>query len=669
MKKTLAERLRAIQNKGNVLRVASVIPDGIDIEARTVEIAFSSESEVPQWFGVEILDHSPGAVSLDRLKDGAALLMDHDWTDQVGVIEAVSIDPDRRGRATVRFGRGSRASEIFQDVVDKIRKHVSVGYQILDAKLIEERGDTDVWLITSWQPYEISFVSVPADVSVGVGRNLEMPPEEPDAALVQNQNHQVIEPLNETPKMEKILRDASTGHLVRAKVDDAGKILEVLEILERAGDNITSANRAGGEAERSRVSSIMALGARFQQRELADKYISDGKTATEFQDAVLAVVERKIAAPLNDQSRARDIGLSDKEVRKFSLVKVVRAMADPSDRSAQKDAAFEFEVSEAARSASGRSGGESKFMIPTDVLRHSVMGTYGERVISAGTNGQTGAGSTGNADIATTLMAGSFIDILRHRTTIMKLGQTMAGLVGNVDIPKQTSKTQGYWLGEDDAATEGNIDFGQIPLTPKTVAAFSDITRKLLMQSSNDVEALVRFDLAKALALAIDTAGYYGTGTNHQPMGIANYTGVNAVPFAAAFPTYPEIIQLETAIAADDADVPNMRYVANAKFRGAMKSTLKFQAAGSATIWEPGGTMNGYGAETTNQIHDGDVFFGNYSDLLIGMWGGLELTVDPYSNSNKGRIRIVVFQDVDFALRRVESFALGRIKKAPLVGH
>jgi HK97 family phage major capsid protein len=375
---------------------------------------------------------------------------------------------------------------------------------------------------------------------------------------------------------------------------------------------------------------------------------------------VLTAVERQFSTPLNDQSRARDIGLSDKEIRKFSLVKVVRAMVDPSDRNAQKAAAFEFEVSQAARAASNKDGGESNFMIPTDVLRHSVMGTYGERVISAGTNGQVGPGSTGSADIATTLMAGSFIDILRHRTTIMKLGQTMAGLVGNVDIPKQTSKTQGYWLGEDDAATEGNIDFGQIPLTPKTVAAFSDITRKLLMQSSNDVEALVRFDLAKALALAIDTAGYYGTGTNHQPQGIANYLGVNAVPFAGVYPTYPEIIELEKVIAADDADVPNMRYVGNAKFRGAMKSTLKFQAAGSATIWEQGGTMNGYGAETTNQINDGDVFFGNFSDLIIGMWGGLELTVDPYSNSNKGRIRIVVFQDVDFALRRVESFALGR---------
>ena len=107
-----------------------------------------------------------------------------------------------------------------------------------------------------------------------------------------------------------------------------------------------------------------------------------------------------------------------------------------------------------------------------------------------------------------------------------------------------------------------------------------------------------------------------------------------------------------------------MAYVLNARGRGAAKTTPKFASGSSVAdagvIWEPGNTLNGYRAEVTNQVQDGDVFFGNFADLVVGMWGGLDMTVDPYSLSKSGGLRIVVFQDVDFAVRRVESFALGR---------
>lgn len=249
-------------------------------------------------------------------------------------------------------------------------------------------------------------------------------------------------------------------------------------------------------------------------------------------------------------------------------------------------------------------------------------------------------------------MPESFVDILRNRATIMQLGTVMGGLVSNIDIPKQVAAAQGYWQGEDADATESNLELGQIHLSPKTVAAFSEITRKLLVQSSLDVEAL---------ALTIDKAGYYGSGTASQPLGIANQTGINAVAFAGTQPTFAELVEMETQIALDNADVSSMAYVGNAAFVGHAKTTLKFPGVnGSNTIWEQGGTVNGYRTERTNQITTGDVFMGNFADLLVAMWGGLELLVDPYSNSKKDRLRVVVFQDVDFALRRTQSFCLGR---------
>ncbi len=111
----------------------------LDTEARTVELAFSSEEPCERWWGVEVLDHSTSSIRLGRLMQGGAVLMDHDTRDQVGVVESVRIDADRVARAVVRFGRSVRASEVFQDVIDGIRRNVSVGYMVHNAVLVEKR--------------------------------------------------------------------------------------------------------------------------------------------------------------------------------------------------------------------------------------------------------------------------------------------------------------------------------------------------------------------------------------------------------------------------------------------------------------------------------------------------------------------------------------------------
>lgn len=625
-----------------------------DVEARTVELAFSSEFEGERWFGIEILDHSPESVRLDRLRDGGALLVDHVWSDQVGVVESATIGADRRGRAVVRFGRSARANEIFQDVVDGIRKHVSVGYRVHGAKLVETRdGDMDVYRITDWEPLEISMVSVPFDHTVGVGRSLENAQEETQATPTQTASVE-SGAATEQSKSEEIrnmkiivTRDAA-GNLVRAEVDESGNIVKVLETLEKAGDDVRSHQRSGSEAERKRTAAILEMGEKYQCGDLARDYVKEGKSPEDFARAALDHINQRGSRPLNEQSRDANIGLSDSEVRNYSFLNVVRALVNPTDKRAQEAAAFEFEASRAAAEKADKE--PQGILVPTDVL---------SRALNTSTAGGA-AGNTGGYAIATDLQTQSFVEMLRNRNTIMQRGRVLAGLVGNLDIPRQIAGAQGYWLGEDEAAGEGAPDLDQISLSPKTVGAFTEITRKFLQQSSLDAEGLVRSDLASALATTIDLAGYYGSGTANQPRGIANYTGINAVNFAGTIPTYAELVQMETEIAADNADVDSMAYVLNARMRGALKTAEKFAGTNGATIWEPGNTLNGYGTEVTNQVANGDVFMGNFADLIIGLWGGLDLTVDPYSNSTKGKLRIVVFQDVDFVLRRLQSFCLGR---------
>lgn len=659
-----AQRLKEIQQRergGVIHRAAEVV--NIDEENRTVELAFSSEAPVVRWWGEETLSHDPSHIRIGRLNDGGALLWNHDWDDQRGVVESARIDADRKGRAVVRFSTSEDGEELWQDVKNKIKRHVSVGYFIHAMQLVEVVDGLDRWLITDWEPYEISIVSVPADVTVGVGRSAaEIAEVERNAKAAETGtlSNTPDNPETRTQKtmFEKITRNAA-GDLVRAKVDAEGNIVEVLETIERAGEAQRQATAQGQAAERTRVNDIAALAERFKRgvpngAELAAAAIKEGRSVAEFQQQLLDAVDKRMATPLEDQPGSADIGLSEHEVGQFSLMRVARALAEPGNRSLREAAAMEFRASEAAAQTYGKDG--SRFVVPNEVLRRAVGGDFSRAALSTNAN----ANGNGGLLVDTTLATGSFIGLLRNRAVLLRNARTLGGLVGNVDIPKQTGGASGFWVGEGDNAQETGIELGMVSLKPKTVAAYSDVTRRLLKQSSMDAEAMLRDDLAIALALNIDKAGFYGSGSEYQPRGLANYDGLNAVALAGDYPTYAECVDMETAISLDNADVESMRFVGNASLRGTAKKTLKFAAAGSATVWEPGNTMNGYGVDITNQVNAGDTFFGNWNDLVVGMWGGLELSVDTAALALSGGVRLIVFQDVDFVLRRVESFCIGR---------
>lgn len=592
----------------------------VNSESRTVELAFSSEFPALRSYGYEVLSHAPGAVILDRLKDGAPLLLDHEPEDQIGVTEEVSIDADRRGRAVVRFGKSPLADQIFQDVQDLIRRHVSVGYIIREVELTGQKDGIDVWTVKSWEPFEISIVPVPVDHTVGVGRSMKGDSKEAPISHILDNN---------TMSQEEIKnQEATPAQPIQAEV-------------EAKPVNVEAVRSAATDAERTRTRSIIELGEKFKQAASARSFIEQGKSASEFQSHILNTMNTQSQTPITEQ-RSADIGLTDKEVNSFSFMKVIRALANPSDMKARKEAAFEFEASEAASRALGKDTG--RFLVPSDVLTRAL---------------NTATGPAGGYAVATTTLAGSFIEQLRNKAVVLSRSTVMGGLVGNVDVPKHASGATAYWLGEGADATGSDQTLGQVALSPKTVAAFSDMTRRMVLQSSVDVEALVRSDLAKVLGLAIDKAAFYGSGANAQPLGITNQVGVNAVAFAAATPTFAELVAMETAIATANADVESMAYVANAAFRGYAKSAVKFPGT-AGTIWEAGNTVNGYACEVTNQVNAGHVIFGNFQDLLIGLWGGLEISVDTASLAKSGGVRILAFQDCDIALRRPESFTVGK---------
>lgn len=591
---------RTVELPGVQHRALDMSRSVIDQDKRTVMIALSSEEPVERYFGMEVLEHSRSAIDLSFLNSGRApLLLDHDMEKQIGVIESVELDEDaRRLRARVRFSKSDRASEIFNDVVDGIRANISVGYRINKIVLSKKEGDKATYIAKSWSPMEASIVSIPADQTVGVGRSSETP-----------QNQPVVTFVKEDTKMSDVDIDA-----VRAE----------------------SAQNAQRNA-----SQILALGMRHGMLDEAQAAISSGKGLDEFRGVVLDKIGSSRA--LEDQS----IGMEKKEIKRYSLLRAIHALANPTDVRAQKAAAFEFECSRAAADQYGTTA--QGLMIPVDVLRNWDMA---KRTLNS---------SDESALFTDDFRGGDFIDVLRNQSSVMRAGARMlTGLSGDVKIPKKLTAASAAWIsteGGDTSASEMTV--GSVSMVPRTLGAYTDVTRQLLIQSSLDVEALMRDDLATAIALAIDKAALEGDGQSGAPTGILSTVGVNLVTaFAAAIPTFPEVVTLETALGEDNALMGNLAYILPASMWGGLKT--KEKASGTAQfVVEPGGTINGYRAFVSNQATAGNLYFGNFSDLLVGFFGGLDLTVDPYTNSKSGTVRIVALQSCDVAVRHAVSFAYG----------
>jgi HK97 family phage major capsid protein len=356
--------------------------------------------------------------------------------------------------------------------------------------------------------------------------------------------------------------------------------------------------------------------------------------------ATVATESRAYDAPIQ-----AEVGLTQKEVRQFSFVRAINALANPQDKRAWANAAFEREVSDAAQKTYGRSA--QGIFVPNEVV-------HAKRDLTVGT------ASAGGNLVATDLLAASFIEMLRNRSVVQRAGATVLnGLVGNVAIPKQSGAATAYWVAESGAPTESQQTLAQVTMSPKTVGAYTDFSRKLMIQSSIDVESMVRRDLATVIALAIDAAALYGTGSNNQPTGIKLVSGINTKDFAATNPTFAELVGMESEVATDNADIGTMTYLFNPAQRGALKTTEKSSTSAGQFVWEAGNTVNGYRTEVSNQVTAGDVFFGNFADLLIGFFSGLDLMVDPYSNSTSGTMRVVALQDTDIAVRNAVSFCYG----------
>lgn len=607
-----------------VERAILIKREAVNVEARTCEIAWASETPYERWWGVEVLELGATSIRLARLKDGGALLWNHRTDEQIGVVESVTIGADHVGRAVVRFGRSAKAEEVWRDVQDGVIRNVSVGYLIHKAVLVETGEDTtDTYRITDWEPYELSFVSVPADPTVGVGRSAEDPREpktDPAAATVP--------PTTPTPETRTMTTPAA----------NEAPALNTSEVAAQA-------RKAEQERQRELNALTDSFGDKYPKvKEIIKKALADDSTV----DAARALVMNAIAAA--QTTEVPHLDLSANETRRFSVMGAILAMTENNWSRAGFEKECHTEILKRLGIAEAPHHG---IFIPADVQHRDLRAPRARRDLTVGT------ANAGGYLVGTDLKPASFIEMLRARSIGGRVGVTfMPGLVGNVAIPKQSGASTAYWLtNEATAITESQITLAQLALAPKTLGALTELSRLLQLQSTPAADMLVMNDFARVMALKIDLAMLEGDGTGGAPTGIASTAGIGSVTGTSL--AYDDVVEFQTDVATGNALTPECAYVTPPAVAGLLLQRQRFSST-DTPLWQGSvleGQMAGFLATTTTQMTAASMIFGDFGQVVIGEWGFLELALNPYSQFAAGISAIRAMQTVDVGVRQAGAFS------------
>lgn len=600
-----------------------------------IPVVVSTDAPVEMPDGIEVLDHNPESIDLSRAP--LPLIATHKGEQiNVGLVEDLVTD-GRVLRGFARFGKRDEAVGYETDVLGGVIRSVSVGYRRMRARQLPSGG----MRTTLWRPTHVAMVAEPADIGAGFYRHAESTepfvfevPAEPEQATAQ--------PLSQPsqPETRTMAPEAATPAAPAATAATATPAAPAINASEIAAQ--------ARSAEQTRVREIMALGDQFERygaRDIARRMLDSGATV----EAARAEVMNAIAAA--QTSAVTHLDMSPQEERRFSLMRAVRGLVEKDPRVAGIEQEAHRAICQRLGIKDSPNGG---IFVPADVqASRRWSGAGQQRDLTVGT-----ATAGGNL-VATDLAASSFIELLRARSVVARLGAKMLpGLVGNLTIPKQTGSATAYWLtNEATAITESQQTIGQVALTPKTLGAYTELSRLLMLQSTPAADQMVMNDLARVLALSIDLKALEGDGTGGTPTGIANTAGIGAVTGTTL--GYAGVIEFQTDVAAANALTPNCAFVTTPTIAGTLMQRQRFSST-DTPLWTGtvlDGQLGGYQATTTTQVTAASMTFGDFEQVVIGEWGFLEIGLNPYANYPAGIVGIRAIQTVDVAIRQAAAFS------------
>jgi len=631
----------------------------------------------------EVLDHSPGGVDDARLKAGLPILFNHSRDKHIGRATEFTNDGKKITVGGMLWSESEFAQEKKKDMLNGSLPDTSVGYEILDDGTCVGVKDGIPIYKFKWRIHEASAVTIPADTTVGVGRQRQAP-EGMQFREIQVSEKKSVDGKQNTPQKATTSKTMATA--TDNTTEQPGLSVEVVAERER------QAVEGHKKAEKERVAAIRAFTKGFNRKanlkvaieELEAKAIDEEMTVDAYRALVLD--NWTDAQRVEGADAQGDIGMGKQDIRRFSFAKFLL------ESHTGKLTGVEKEASEAAikkYSRDARPGGFSGFCIPHDVMSRQYaeihdldsrgLANLYEGVQRAENRLQRSQNATsftaGGFTVGVELMAGSYIDLLRNAKLI---GQgpfahiEISGVTGNIAIPKQTSTITTYWLAEGATVSESNFAGGQLLFSPKRLVARNSFTKQLLAQGTPSIEMLVRNDMALAQGVEEDRASINGTGLNGEPLGIVNTSGIDASVTYSGNWTQAKSLAFEYALENANVRTGEMAFLTTPLTKSYARGTVQVtsstfpiyiwmqDANGPVISGVRGGVVNGYPAYATKNAPTSNVvIFGVWNNNFTQVrWAGIDVVVNPYTGDASEIIYVTMTQWMDFGIRYPQAFSV-----------
>ncbi|EIH4598073.1 phage major capsid protein [Escherichia coli] len=641
------------------------------------EIAFSSTQPYQRQFWDEqnqemvvldeILVHTPEAVDLSRLNNNAPLLFNHNFDNHIGVVCNARIDADNVGRALVKFSKhGTLANDIRNKVIEGTMEKISVGYDIKEYHIDYTKGQL---IVTKWAPYELSFVTVPADDSVGLNRSLN--------TITVN-----LEAKRDMTKeqIEEIKEEQEAAQVEETPVEE-NKESEVEETQERqVEENKEDENLEDGK-DAEHPESVDDDSSTVREAE----EVKEEREAAPVEEEKIEVAERSEEDELEIREIARELNIDDEELKRALAVKDMTpeafrtkalnniTTAQRNNEQINKEQIMEktFDLNNVIRSlvdgdVLGAHEAEYSAMAATATMQRGRAARGGSVFVPAAAMRAAAAGNT-KADLTAItdekLLTESYIEMLMPESVLGRLGVTVySGLTAPTAIPKMTKSSVDAFgfVDENGAAPEGKAEFANVKLSPKTFAGGNPISRQSI-KTVPGIATLITDHINQAVRIKLEQLILSDKDNERGPAGLVKQlVDASRVTKKAAF-SYKDFLKEIAALT--DAGVPAqaIKFAMSGATAAELESTLKDNGVSGYII--ENGKLAGYDVVTSGVIPADHIVLGDFSGITIGEWGGLELDMDDTTYRAQSAIVPRIWVDLDYVVTQPEALKVLHISE------
>jgi len=598
-----------------------------NVDFEKLEISFSCASSYPyaredhetKRYFVERLICNDEAVDLTRLNGGASVLKNHDTDKVLGKIVRAWIEGEVLC-VRIRFRTDNMSRDLFADLANGTVPNVSIGYTVEHYNEYTDEAGNLVRDVDKWTAYEVSVcVGIPADPTVGFYRNFEL-----DHARNKTLNKEanMAKRADETPKETEMSPEEMKARIAELESENEALKKACNDGKRECGDKPEDGpenKSCGGEADKEIRSMVLELKKRI--------------------DSMTPANNRSLVVP----------NIKTSGEREYNIANVLTALIG-----GEADISFERERSAELYESMNMRPSRTSIMVPLDGFRSVLEDRINRREMNSMTGSAPGL-------VAQQNLPTMFIDYVRTRIGV-KNATFIAGLTGGpVTIPVQTSEAQVAWIsgttaspGTNQAVSATTVQVGDITLTPHKLGAYVPIGLDLLLQGNPSATNIAVTSLMNAVARKLGTTMLKGNASDPTITGLATATGVQTAVIAnIASATWNQITNLIGKVEGLEYNGPQ-EFVMSAGDKATFKSIAK-GSYGSGFICEDG-FIDGRYVNVDGSLSSGDIYYGDFSNIFVGQWGGIELMLDPYTQSLSGTVNVIVRLVCDIGIARPNTF-------------